>query len=187
MDPISVIVPDAGLDAAALDTNVLDSELADAPATDGPAAASDVAPDAVSYAARGCAEVGGLVVCDVHRQRLTFAAAQQLCAELGLSMASIRSAKQNTDVTAWAQSNDINEVMLGGSDQALEGMWLWPDRTNFWVGGSAGQASPRAFTQWGTGEPNNANMNEHCLTIYTPMAVWNDVPCSFDFPALACE
>lgn len=139
------------------------------------------------YAARGCSELGGLVACDVHAQARDFASARAFCGELGLELAAVKNVGEHDQLVAWAKSKQLAEVMLGGSNPSGDGAWLWPDGSVFWTGGATGQAPAGGFVKWGQGEPNNANANENCLTIYVPDEVWNDVPCSLAFPGIACQ
>ena len=47
---------------------------------------------------------------------------------------------------------------LGGSDQAVDGVWRWVDGPEanqiFWIGGPGGSAPPGAFANWGAGQPD---------------------------------
>lgn len=60
-----------------------------------------------------------------------------------------------------------SEAFLGGSDEAVEGTFVWDDGTPF------------QLTNWNPGEPNDAGGNEDCVEIIGAAAgKWNDVPCA---------
>lgn len=195
-EPLAHEQPTQG-DAAAFDVGIsYDAIISRDGSEEAPVAPQDAppAPDAAPvdargelYAARGCNALDGLVVCDVHEKKRDFASAQALCGELGLTLATVKTVNQHDRLVAWARSRQLVEVMVGGSDAGEEGLWTWPDGSQLWSGGASGQAPAGGFVKWFPGEPNNANGVENCLTIYAPSDAWNDVPCAFLFPGLACE
>lgn len=116
---------------------------------------------------------------------LTFAAAAAQCAtytEGGgppYALASSNSAAENAVLTA---NLGGASRWIGGSDQAAEGTWRWPDGTQF----PPGIVGP--YSNWNGGEPNNAsagftcglincgNSGEDCTEMLVGGA-WNDIPC----------
>ena len=56
---------------------------------------------------------------------------------------------------------------LGGTDQAVEGVWRWADGPEanqiFWNGGPGGSAPPGTFTNWGAGQPDNGGVQNFLL------------------------
>ena len=68
---------------------------------------------------------------------------------------------------------------LGARDVAEEGVWRWT-RDN----------SLLSYTNWNSGEPNNApdvdTLEEDCLALLADRSVWNDLPCSGDHK-LICQ
>ena len=67
-----------------------------------------------------------------------------------------------------------NDGWLGGSDQAIEGTWVWADGpeagTVFWQGGVGG-SSP-TYASWGGGEPNNLGDEDY---LHYSGGTWNDL------------
>nr|KAI8743236.1 perlucin-like protein [Biomphalaria glabrata] len=84
------------------------------------------------------------------------------------------------------RSFDVEMVLIAGSDELKEGTWIF-QRT--------GVALP--FDSWAPGEPNNKELNEHCLSLWKDYSGdWkrysgsmNDVTCSFrnDKARFMCE
>ncbi|OWF47823.1 perlucin-like protein [Mizuhopecten yessoensis] len=67
--------------------------------------------------------------------------------------------------------SEIKYYFIGGTDEQREGRWIWI-RTGQTFG----------FTDWASGEPNNANSNEDCLALSgESLSAWNDVPCQMSF------
>lgn len=77
-------------------------------------------------------------------------------------------------------------VWLGGTDQGVEGNWIW-DGANvgtgaqFWSGAANGTPIGGQYTNWGTSpaEPDNSGGQDHLTIIIKPTAVnyglWNDL------------
>jgi hypothetical protein len=62
-----------------------------------------------------------------------------------------------------------NEYWLGGSDLAEESKWIW-----------ASKLDSMSYTNWGNGQPDNHEDNEHCLEFRGGNNYrWNDKTCSF--------
>ena len=92
-------------------------------------------------------------------------------------------------VTSQAESDYITPRLegaswLGSSDAATEDDWRWvtgPEAgTAFWSGDPSGSPVGGAFTNWNSGEPNDAGDNEDCgqfLTGGEATGQWNDLPC----------
>ena len=73
---------------------------------------------------------------------------------------------------------------IGAEDKDTEGTWIWDNGTTSDDGGvtdniSAGAKWPDGTLKWGSGEPNNSDSEEHCLTIRNSTGVWNDVICDY--------
>uniref|UniRef100_H3DIA4 Macrophage mannose receptor 1 n=1 Tax=Tetraodon nigroviridis TaxID=99883 RepID=H3DIA4_TETNG len=59
------------------------------------------------------------------------------------------------------------------------GMTLNLDKSFSWVDGS-----PVTFTAWEANEPNFANNDENCVTMYQNMGYWNDINCGSELPSI---
>ena len=101
--------------------------------------------------------------------------ANATCQAAGLQLASVQSAEQNALLLTAAGDN---EVWIGGTDAASEGVWLWsPSNT------------PLSYANWASGEPNNIYYDgsnyydEDCL-VFSWLGQaggpgkWNDLPCA---------
>jgi hypothetical protein len=69
-------------------------------------------------------------------------------------------------------------IWLGGTDQMVEGSWLWSGNP---------KANFDLYTNWGDGEPSSLTVSEDCLEY--PMqwgGKWNDVDCDGEHPFI-CE
>ncbi|KAH3792175.1 perlucin-like [Dreissena polymorpha] len=66
-------------------------------------------------------------------------------------------------------------IWLGGTDIAAEHNWVW-----------AYTWEPFGFSDWNTGEPNNAGGQEDCLTYLVGLYLWNDLWCGSEL-AYICE
>lgn len=86
-------------------------------------------------------------------------------------LATITSAAEQSFVASLV--NPEGYVMLGASDAAKEGTWVWetgPERGQvFWKDGAAVGG---AYTNWRPGEPNNVQPGENYLVLYR--GGWND-------------
>ncbi|XP_016396320.1 macrophage mannose receptor 1-like [Sinocyclocheilus rhinocerous] len=66
-------------------------------------------------------------------------------------------------------------------NQYYIGMMVELDKSFSWVDGS-----PVVYTSWDQNEPNFANNDENCVTIYKSMGFWNDINCGVALPSI-CE
>lgn len=99
---------------------------------------------------------------------MTRDAARSVCQGLGSTarLASIQSTSESALITSLVGAS---EAFLGGSDELIEGTFVWDDGT------------PVLLTNWNTGEPNNAvgQFEEDCIVLIGSLGgVWNDVPCA---------
>lgn len=71
------------------------------------------------------------------------------------------------------------EFWAGATDAAVEGQWIWAD------GPEAGQAL--TYTNWNSGEPNNAGDEDYLHVNYATFAGWNDIPGTYGNPFYVVE
>jgi hypothetical protein len=109
-------------------------------------------------------------------------AAEKTCVYLKRHLVTVDDALENEwlRTTATALWPTADYLWLGASDLAQEGSWSWSSGITF------------SFAQWGSGEPNNSNSNEHCaelrLTNFSGLKPgdWNDSVCT-DLKHFVCE
>lgn len=105
---------------------------------------------------------------------MTRDAARSVCMTFGstVRLASIQSVSESAVVTSLIGTS---QAFLGGSDELVEGTFVWDDGT------------PVQLTNWNTGEPNDAGGLEDCIEIIGSLGgKWNDVPCTGLYP-FVCE
>jgi gliding motility-associated-like protein len=107
-----------------------------------------------------------------------WATAQGWANAVGATLLTVGSLAENNAVWNAAQSllGNSGGLWIGYNDNATEGQWIWPDGT------------PTGFTNWNTGEPNNAGCfgsgdGEDAAIIQLNNGRWNDV---YDAPQGVC-
>jgi gliding motility-associated-like protein len=126
-----------------------------------------------AFAAAGCTEMISCVSpCSMYflnEQSMSGSQAQTFAQTLGANLVSIQSQGENDCIVSSLVNlglNSINDVIwIGFNDEAQEGTFGWYDQSTV------------SFTNWNTGEPNDAGGNEDCTQIY-PDGFWNDLPCN---------
>ncbi|XP_055073374.2 macrophage mannose receptor 1 [Misgurnus anguillicaudatus] len=71
------------------------------------------------------------------------------------------------------------QISKGSENQYYIGMTVDLDKSFNWVDGS-----PVVYTAWEQNEPNFANNDENCVTIYKSMGFWNDINCGVALPSI---
>ncbi|XP_070783907.1 macrophage mannose receptor 1 [Enoplosus armatus] len=71
------------------------------------------------------------------------------------------------------------QIAKGTQAQYYIGMTLNLDKSFSWVDGT-----PVTYTAWEQNEPNFANNDENCVTIYKSMGYWNDINCGMELPSV---
>ncbi|XP_050971124.1 macrophage mannose receptor 1 [Labeo rohita] len=73
------------------------------------------------------------------------------------------------------------QISRKSENQYYIGMIVELDKSFSWVDGT-----PVVYTSWDQNEPNFANNDENCVTIYKNMGFWNDINCGVALPSI-CE
>ena len=96
----------------------------------------------------------------------TWTAAEATAQLLGAHLVSIADAEENEWIRAnFGTINGVTQrIWIGATDEGTEGQWRWSDGT------------PLAFTNWNSGEPNNAGNAEHYAEMLGIQGTWNDMP-----------
>ncbi|KAG7491157.1 hypothetical protein MATL_G00000040 [Megalops atlanticus] len=101
------------------------------------------------------------------RLRKPWTQAELHCNRQGGHLASLHSFQEFQFVRSLTHQG----AWIGGTDSYTEGHWQWSDGSGFY------------YTQWNSGEPNNALGKEHCLCInYKGTSGWNDYFCTHRYP-----
>ncbi|XP_069770759.1 macrophage mannose receptor 1 [Narcine bancroftii] len=72
-------------------------------------------------------------------------------------------------------------VLKYPNNQYFIGLLVSLDKTIKWL-----DNSPVTYVAWAQNEPNFANNDENCVTMYTNMGFWNDMNCGYPLPFI-CE
>lgn len=119
----------------------------------------------------------------------TWLQAQSDCDNELFTLVTIDDAAENSWLlSAMIATHGNVDIFIGGTDQATEQTWKWPDGTLFWQGDGGGGPVGGAYTNWNTFEPNNGGAGgpEHCLLVLAA-GVWNDADCITTTRPFACE
>ncbi|XP_040922110.1 macrophage mannose receptor 1 [Toxotes jaculatrix] len=71
------------------------------------------------------------------------------------------------------------QISRGREGQYYIGMVVNLDKSFSWLDGT-----PVTYTAWEHNEPNFANNDENCVTIYKSMGYWNDINCGIELPSI---
>ncbi|XP_033841443.2 macrophage mannose receptor 1 [Periophthalmus magnuspinnatus] len=83
-------------------------------------------------------------------------------------------------ITGESERKFLWEIILKGSEsQYYIGMTVNLDKSFSWV-----DDTPVTYTAWEKNEPNFANNDENCVTIYKSMGYWNDINCGLELPSI---
>ncbi|CAB1349515.1 unnamed protein product [Coregonus sp. 'balchen'] len=83
-------------------------------------------------------------------------------------------------ITAESERKFIwKQISRGSESQYYIGMTVGLDKSFSWLDGS-----PVVYTAWDQNEPNFANNDENCVTIYKSMGYWNDINCGIELSSI---
>nr|XP_057915903.1 macrophage mannose receptor 1 [Doryrhamphus excisus] len=71
------------------------------------------------------------------------------------------------------------QISQGSEGQYYIGMIVNLDKSFSWL-----DETPVTYTAWEHNEPNFANNDENCVTIYKSMGYWNDINCGLQLPSI---
>ncbi|XP_076014204.1 macrophage mannose receptor 1 [Genypterus blacodes] len=71
------------------------------------------------------------------------------------------------------------KIAKGSEGQYYIGMTVNLDKSFSWV-----DNSPVTYTAWEQNEPNFANNDENCVSMYKSMGYWNDINCGIELPSI---
>ncbi|VDI69867.1 Hypothetical predicted protein [Mytilus galloprovincialis] len=111
----------------------------------------------------------------------SWASAASFCRAYHSQLADVQTREENTFLVDTIDkierdTGTVHEYWLDGTDQVLEGVWVW-----------ASTGKQLSYTNWYPNEPNSAGGNEDCLEIKdVNVNGWNDNNCSLEFNFI-CE
>ena len=100
----------------------------------------------------------GNIYC-LYDELVSWYTAYNVCENMGGHLATITSAEEQKIITDLCYGSFYTAYWLGATDDSSEGDWKWVT------------GEPFSYTNWSSGEPNNANSKEHYLEQYY---TWND-------------
>ncbi|XP_049605767.1 macrophage mannose receptor 1 [Syngnathus scovelli] len=71
------------------------------------------------------------------------------------------------------------QILRGSENQYYIGLIVNLDHSFSWL-----DETPVTYTAWEQNEPNFANNDENCVTIYKSMGFWNDINCGLELPSI---
>ncbi|KAL2085100.1 hypothetical protein ACEWY4_018420 [Coilia grayii] len=107
----------------------------------------------------------------INQEKLSMEDAQAFCRRNHGNLATITGHSERRFL--WKQFSRSSE------DQYYIGMTVELDKSFRWIDGS-----PVVFTAWNRNEPNFANNDENCVTMYRGSGFWNDINCGLPLPSI---
>ena len=99
-------------------------------------------------------------ICNTDR---VFGDARQRCQTAGMDLSSVESAAEDSFLTS--KTSLFDHILLGATDSATEGTWVWTATgQQFWSGGPTGAPTASAYTNFSAGEPSDGLLGQDCLT-----------------------
>ncbi len=177
---------DAALDVTACDAPA-DYVSSDQDCDDGDEDVNPAATDVCDGVDNDCSDAvddGGLCACNVEyyddgtylycETAAAWSSAQTTCQSYGYDLLTVNDADENAWAVETANTYSTAKWWIGFNDISTEGSWVW----------ASGESA--SYTNWHSGEPNNAG-NEDCAQFNRfSDETWNDEPCSSSFRFI-CE
>ncbi|KAM9827488.1 macrophage mannose receptor 1 [Neosynchiropus ocellatus] len=107
----------------------------------------------------------------INLQNMPMEAARAFCKSKFGDLAVINSNSERKFI--WRQ------IHRGSENQYFIGMIVNLDKSFSWLDGT-----PVTYTAWEHNEPNFANNDENCVSIYKNIGFWNDINCGMDLPSV---
>jgi hypothetical protein len=117
---------------------------------------------------------------------LFYTGARDACRSFGMRLVRITSGIEHSYLRLRTQQDGYPKFHIGASDALSEGVWLWDDGTQFWMGAANGVTVNSKFAFWYPGEPNNQGGNENCGECQS-LQGWNDSVCDFQTKPFICK
>ncbi|XP_053381713.1 perlucin-like protein [Mercenaria mercenaria] len=109
-------------------------------------------------------------------ENVTFAEAYRKCQQMQGQLVEVECEAEWVFLKTQAEKKSLDEFWIALTDAFNENDWSW---INTWRTAS--------FTSWSPGEPNNSNLNEHCVhAVGRIQYQWNDLSCNRQIPYI-CE
>ncbi|KAA0719906.1 C-type mannose receptor 2 [Triplophysa tibetana] len=100
-------------------------------------------------------------------QRKNWTEAQRYCREYHTDLYSVRNETENQKIQLLFQTDNISNYDV----------WIGLYRTRSWS-----DQSNSTFSNWRTGEPNNAGNSENCTAVAFSNSTWTDENCNYQLP-----
>ncbi|XP_015232976.1 PREDICTED: macrophage mannose receptor 1 [Cyprinodon variegatus] len=107
----------------------------------------------------------------INKERLPMEAARDYCRKNYGELVVITAESERKFI--WKQ------IARNSEGQYYIGLIVNLDQSFSWVDGT-----PVTYTAWENNEPNFANNDENCVTIYSNMGYWNDINCGLELPSV---
>ncbi|KAF4023228.1 hypothetical protein G4228_015619 [Cervus hanglu yarkandensis] len=101
------------------------------------------------------------------KEKATMDKAREFCKRHFGDLVSIRSESEKKFLWKYVNRNDVQPAYFIGLLISLDKKFIWMD------------GSKVDYVAWATGEPNFANDDENCVTMYSNSGFWNDINCGY--------
>ena len=101
-----------------------------------------------------------------HAEKVTRRVAQSTCRSEGMTLAVPLTSRSNSIIRTIIPSSGVYKIHIGVNDKGSEGSWV------------SDYGGRLTWTNWRSGEPNDADGGEDCGFMYQSDGRWNDDQCS---------